>query len=214
MTFQVFISTLRDYITTLRNEQIRNFMADPLMRLTGIAFGPTFEQVKLRISQLQSELNKKYERYPYKALMGVSSKYFEDRRSSLYYFEADGRFTTPFGPKAIGSGSSHASYFLKRYWNQDITTMNEFAQLGDFLIRYISHPQITLDNAVGLNPERPYPQILFIPDDPNFCCQYNNGEQKHDCTPTQNEFEQYRDHSEQWLDALHERPFYPTTVPS
>jgi len=34
--------------------------------------------------------------------------------------------------------------------------------LGDFLIRYVSDDQITLDNAVGLSRDKPYPQIVFI----------------------------------------------------
>jgi hypothetical protein len=74
-TFQVFASTLRDYVITSRNEQIKN-----LIGLCSANIGPSFEQVKLRVSQLQSEFNKKYEKYPYKVLMGVSSQYFPDRK--------------------------------------------------------------------------------------------------------------------------------------
>jgi hypothetical protein len=37
--------------------------------------------------------------------------------------------------------------------------------VGDFLIRYVSDANITLDNGVGLSPDKPYPQIVFVPDD-------------------------------------------------
>jgi 20S proteasome alpha/beta subunit len=206
-TFQVFVNTLRDYVTTTRDEQIKSFLDNPLMGRRRENFGPGFEQVKLRVSQLQSEFNNRYQKYPYKVLMGVSSQYFASKKSSLYYFEADGRIFPLSEPKAIGSGSSHISYYLKRYWEHDKTTMKDFAQLGDFLIRYVSHDKITLDNAVGLSHDKPYPQIVFIPDDPDFCRPNNNGNPKLDCAPMQKELEQYRTYSEQKIKSLHDQPF-------
>jgi 20S proteasome alpha/beta subunit len=157
-TFQVFVNTLRDYVTTTRDEQIKN-----LIGIYRAKFGPSFEQLKLRVSELQSEFNKKYEKYPYKVLMGVSSQYFPDRKSLLYHFYADGRFFSLSKPIAIGSGSSHVYYFLERYWDYDKTTMQDFAQLSDFLIRYVSHDKITLDNAVGLSPEQHIHKLVLYP---------------------------------------------------
>jgi hypothetical protein len=83
--------------------------------------------------------------------------------------------------------------------------MQEFAQLGDFLIRYVSDDQITLDNAVGLSRDKPYPQIIFIPDDQNFCAPCNDGKPKLDCTPTQQELDQYRAYSENKIKSFHAR---------
>ena len=94
--------------------------------------------------------------------MGVSSKYSENNKSLLYYFEPDGRIFPQSEPKAIGSGSTYAYYFLKRYWQDNKTTMKQFAQLGDFY-RYVSHDERVLDNAVGLsnqNDQYQYPQIV------------------------------------------------------
>jgi 20S proteasome alpha/beta subunit len=213
-TFEVFANTLKDYVTTSRDAQIKSVLDNPFMGFRGGNFGPSFEQVRLRISQLQTEFNNKYTNFRYKVLMGVSSQFFADKKSSLYYFEADGRFFPLAEPKSIGSGSAYVLYFLKRYWKPDKTTMKEFAQLGDFVIRHVSHEVYKLDNAVGLSPEYPYPQIFFIPDNRDFCTERNNGVPKSDCSPTQDELNQYKTHSEDRLKALHGLPFYPTTISS
>jgi 20S proteasome alpha/beta subunit len=67
--FEVFRSTLRDYVTTTRNEQIK----------------------KNPRPQIQGELNNKYQKHQYRVLMGESGKYFASGKSSLYFFEIDGR---------------------------------------------------------------------------------------------------------------------------
>ena len=63
--------------------------------------------------------------------------------------------------------------------------MRRFAQLCDFIIRYIDNEQYGLDNTVGLDPKYPYPQIIYIPDDPDYCKPYNNGQIKFDAYQTQ-----------------------------
>lgn len=83
--------------------------------------------------------------------------------------------------------------------------MKEFAQLGDFLIRYVSDANITLDNGVGLSPDKPYPQIVFVPDDPVFCRPNNNGKSKLDCTPLQQELDQYETYSERKIKSYHDQ---------
>ncbi len=123
--FEVFRSTLRDYVTTTRNEQITK---NP--RLAKKNIGPSFDQFKLRISQIQSEFYSKYQKFQYRVLMGVSGKYFVNKKSSLYFYETDGRCFPQNETKAIGSGSSHVFYFLKRYWNPNKTTMKEICTIG------------------------------------------------------------------------------------
>ena len=56
--FEVFRSTLRDYVTTTRNEQITK---NP--RLAKKNIGPSFDQFKLRVSQIQSEFYSKYQKF-------------------------------------------------------------------------------------------------------------------------------------------------------
>lgn len=102
--------------------------------------------------------------------------------SVLSYFFFDGRSVPITEFRTIGSGSQYASYFLKRYWRPNQTTMLQFAQLCDFIIRHISHARITLDSGVGLRDEQSHPQIIFIPNDPNFCRMYNNEQLKLDCS--------------------------------
>jgi hypothetical protein len=59
----------------------------------------------------------------------------------------------------IGHGDPYGSIFLKELWRPDMT-MQEVAELGYFIIRYIERFQ--LDNTVGVGNERP--QIFFLPD--------------------------------------------------
>ncbi|HYA84408.1 MAG TPA: hypothetical protein VEH06_13315 [Candidatus Bathyarchaeia archaeon] len=130
--FEVFRTKLRVYVTTKIREDEKNV-------------GHALDQLKLKISEIQYDFYSKYQQRPYRVLMGASSKYFASQKSSLYLYETDGRCfpQNETLPVAIGSGSSHILYFLKRYWNPNKTTMNEFAQLGDFLIRYVSDDKIT-----------------------------------------------------------------------
>jgi 20S proteasome alpha/beta subunit len=195
--FEVFRTKLKDYVTTVRN--------DPDKKNTG----PSFDQFKLKVSEIQHEFYNKYQQHQYRVLMGVSSKYFTNKKSSLYLYESDGRCfpQNETLPIAIGSGSPHVLYFLKRYWNPKKTTMKDFAQLADFLIRYVNNTRIALVESVGLNPDKPYPQIVFIPDKPAFCRPNNNGRPKLDCTPLQQELDQYKINSERKLKSFQDQDF-------
>ena len=67
--------------------------------------------------------------------------------------------------------------------------MKEFAQLADFIIRYVdveaklSLSKYKLDNAVGLNPERPYPQVIYIPNNPKYCKSHLSLEEREEFVP-------------------------------
>jgi len=201
--FQVFTRTLKIYVSVKREEDIKRAMAEPLR---APIIGPTIDQVMLKISQIQKEFHDKYSKNRYNVLIGISGSYFPDRISVLYHFYSDGRSIPITESKTIGSGSQYASYFLKRYWRSNQTTMLQFAQLCDFIIRYVSHTRVTLDSGVGLRDEQSYPQILFIPNTPNFCGSYNNEQPKLDCSPTQPQLNEFRQNSENMLDTLHQIP--------
>src|SRR3954451_4177583 len=199
-TFELFAWTLKDYASNTTKLQ-----SDAKQE----ARGPSFDQLMLKISETQSNFYHKYEKYRCKIFMGISSIYFTNKISSLYYFEADGRCFPLTQAKAIGSGSPYASYFLKRYWRPNETTMEQFAQLSDFIIRYTSDPNLLLDNAVGLNDQDDkyrYPQLFYIPDKPDFCKIYNNDQPKTDCNPTVNRLIEFRRNSESTLKILHQIP--------
>lgn len=140
--------------------------------------------------------------------MAISSQYFAHGGSSLY-LEPDGRCSPITEPKAIGSGSSYASYFLGRYWHPNDTTMEQFVQLSDFIIRYVSDRELPLDNAVGLsdqNDQCQYPQIIYIPDNPNFWRVYNNDQPKIDCSPHLTHLNEFRSNSKNMINSLHHLP--------
>lgn len=197
-TFQLFTIDLRNHVNNATEAM-------------------SFDATMLKVSEIQREFYDRYENYRYKVLMGVASKYSSVNRSSLYYFESDGRCLPKSEPKAIGSGSPYAYYFLKRYWHENQTTMEQFAQLSDFIIRYISNPKLSLDDAVGLDNQDnqyQYPQIIYIPDDPEFSRIYNDGQPKIDCFPTVSRLNEFRRNSENMLDTLYKiSPPWSTTSP-
>jgi hypothetical protein len=67
-TFQVFTRTLKNYVNTKRDEDIKTVMYEPLL---APLIGPTFDQVMLQISQLQREFYDKYPKNRYNLLMGI-----------------------------------------------------------------------------------------------------------------------------------------------
>jgi 20S proteasome alpha/beta subunit len=60
--------------------------------------------------------------------------------------------------KAIGHGEPYGSVFLKRLWNDNMT-MEQVAELGYFIIRYIE--KFELDSTVGVGDG--HPQVWLIP---------------------------------------------------
>jgi len=68
-------------------------------------------------------------------------------------------FTEPtFGVKGLGSGEPHGTFFLKTLYH-DRLTMEQVAEIGYFIIRYIEDND--LDNSVGIGKHKPL--VWFIP---------------------------------------------------
>jgi len=63
--------------------------------------------------------------------------------------------------KAIGHGEPYGSFFLKQWWQPNMT-MLEVAGLGYFIIKYIQ--DFELDNTVGIGNKQP--QVWLIPKKP------------------------------------------------
>ncbi|HEY7078561.1 MAG TPA: hypothetical protein VH500_02600 [Nitrososphaeraceae archaeon] len=207
--FQIFAMTLHDYVRTTRRERIEETFRQPF--IPGRHFdepGPTIEQMKLRVSHIQDDFFKKNDKYRCKILMTVSSIH-TDGQASLLLFEPDGRCTPLTKPTAIGTGTPYASYFLERYWEHNNTTMKQFAQLSDFIIRYVGSDERPLDNSVGLKIQHniyQYPQIFYIPDKPEDHCPIKNGIQTVDCPVEDNELNQFRTNSNNMIRRLNELP--------
>lgn len=190
--FEVFAMKLRDYVKSTTKNNQEKFLSQHMIGLRKEPdFSPTFEQVKFQITQIQSELHSKNKNRKYRVLMGVSSNHL-DGKSTLYYFDYDGSCMPVNEPVAIGHGAPYATYFLKLYWSPRQTTMKEFAQLCDFIIRFVSHDKINLDDSVGLDKKDPFPQIIYIPDDVTLCGLDENGKQRLDCSPTKSELRVFK----------------------
>jgi 20S proteasome alpha/beta subunit len=201
-TFELFRNCLRRYAKEI-DEQIKRGSNKEI----------NIDEIIWHIHEIKMGFRNKPGRYKFELMVGISSKYFTNRKSTLNYFYDDGGFIPVDKCKAIGEGKIHALYYLQRYYYKNMT-MRRFAQLGDFIIRYIDNEQYRLDNTVGLDPKYPYPQIIYIPDDPDYCKPYNNnGQIKFDCTPTQKDLKEFKSFSEKKLGKLYGESFFnPTTV--
>lgn len=80
------------------------------------------------------------------------------------YFYQDGRPEAVKNFRSIGSGKDHGLLYLNRYYDEN-KTMDEFADLGYFIIRYIE--KFRLDSGVGTGKERANPLIRLIPNGKN-----------------------------------------------
>jgi hypothetical protein len=107
-------------------------------------------------------------------LVGISTKKFQqeskDLKSDLRYFDPEGlpEYVNEF--KSIGSGAPHGDVILKKIWNKDMS-MEEVAEIGYFIIKYIEKLELDLTVAVGLHQ----PQIWYLPDD-KACCQVKDND--------------------------------------
>jgi hypothetical protein len=82
----------------------------------------------------------------------------------------------------------------------------EFCSTRGFHQRYIDNAKYPLDDTVGLDSKYPYPEIIYIPDNPEFCKPYNKGESKSDCSPTMDELGVFQKNSLNMLMKLNGIP--------
>jgi hypothetical protein len=125
--------------------------------------------------------------YPFDVLAGISTT----QGSRIKYFYQDGRHEDVKKYKAIGTGAPFGSIYLKRNWNSDMS-MNQVAELGYFIIRYVERFQ--LDLTVGTGEDRPHPQIILIPD------RLEND--RYDYPPSAEDFERYEDNTQERLKRI------------
>jgi Proteasome subunit len=138
--------------------------------------------------------------------------FFPNRKSVLYHFDVEGGYLPIDDYKAVGERQSFASYYLKRYYQHDIT-MKQFGQLADFIIRYIVNEKYRLIDSVGLDPINPYPQIVYIPDDVRYCPAYEDRRPRLDCSPTLQDLIEFKTYSEQRLQSIHDQQFFTNLQP-
>ena len=127
---------------------------------------PTIEKFILEASDITHRLSVKRGR-TYDILLGVSGV-IKKWSSILYNLSPDGDVITINGYKAIGTGEPYASFFLKKFWNNEMN-MEQTAELGYFIIKYIE--RFGLNRTIGLDNKPPLdkPTIWLIPDNSIDC---------------------------------------------
>jgi hypothetical protein len=164
----LFINRVRNYVKTFEEKRLHQMLGKGFKGLRILQFNPDLDQVLWEIHQIKIVPSRDFK---FDLLTGVSSMFFYDRHSILYYFDQEGGDLPENEYKAIGDGEAYASYYLKRYYEDNIT-MKKFASLGDFIIRYFDNEKYRLADSVGLEAKFPYPQIKYIPDNPEDCKPY------------------------------------------
>jgi 20S proteasome alpha/beta subunit len=150
-SFIVFTAGLRKYVNDITKSQIKD-LADPAGQTSDL--GADLDSIIWEINRIKSELKHKFY-----LLMAVSGSYFKkDKKSRLYEFDYfDGCIPINNGYEVLGSGADHCSYILKRYFRNNDMKMEEFAQLADFAIRFVSNEKYIFTNhEVGLDPTDRY----------------------------------------------------------
>ena len=125
----------------------------------------------------------------YDVLIGIRGK-----PSILKHMYADGGIEPVNQWKTIGSGSPFGKFYLKKYWHQS-KTMEDVAELGYFIIKYIE--EFGLEFTVGVGDNKPYPQIKFLPDGAR------------DREPTEEEMQKFEKNAKNKLEKIRNEPFIP-----
>lgn len=136
-TFELFKTKideyLKDYPETFGTTEIEQIRVDKII---------------LKISEIIYDLyNKNHRRDDsFDVLVGVSPVKLHENRledvSLLKYFYSDGTLETIKGYKAIGTGAPYGLIFLKqKCWHSQMS-MKQVAELGYFIIKYISSSKL------------------------------------------------------------------------
>lgn len=201
-TFEAFTNRLRSFLTTKIISQVKESLEK---NIPIVDLGVRFDDLIWEINILQRDL-RKHGLYNFSILAGISGIHYSDKKSKMILFYQDGGFIPVREYKALGTGEPYASYHLMRYYESEMK-MEKFAELADFIIRFVEGKVYQLDKNVGLDPTYPFPQIIYIPDNLGYCSKYNNGEPKSDCSPNQQELQDFKTNSEKKLEHLYAQHF-------
>lgn len=138
--FELYRGYVRDYIRTHPNDV-------------------TYKNADFKLAEFAFEIYKKYDFNPNYNYSIVVARALPDSDSNLTVISGNGLPLKIDGCIAIGSGQGYTKIFLNKVWHKDMT-MEQVAELGYFIIKYIEGFQLNL--TVGVNEG--YPQIWFVPD--------------------------------------------------
>jgi 20S proteasome alpha/beta subunit len=119
----------------------------------------SFDDVIKELSGLAFRVNQKYnfnKDFYFDVLVGLQ---FPDKPSTLTFISGHGNPRTIEKYYMLGSGASYAKVLLEKLLCKDLT-MEQFAKLGYFIIKYVE--DFNLNRAVGIGSTEP--QIWYIPD--------------------------------------------------
>ena len=153
--FGLFTTGMKKYVDEYLMSEKKNIFQTPY---------PSINILLWEINRIKSELP--YHKFD--VLVAVSGVYFKDKKSQLHHLLENGGII-PINQTyvAVGTGEPFGSFFMKQYFTKYEPNMSQFAQLADFVIRFVSEPEYDLTNGeVGLDSAYPYPQIIYIPDKP------------------------------------------------
>ena len=201
--FETFRHKLRDRVTDMVKQEIKDVIQTKIVFQN---FGFSIDKIRGIIYEVQNRLFRDHRDYEYEILVGFSSNYTQDKKSVLFHSFPDGLSNPINEVNVIGTGAPYSSYFIRRYWDKNMR-MTEFAQLADLIIRFIDNDRYKLNDGIGLNPENPYPQVRYIPDDHDYCMPYNDDKPKPDCSPSLSELKDFKFESEKMLDIIRRLPF-------
>jgi 20S proteasome alpha/beta subunit len=144
-TFELYRTEIRTYV--------RQYQEDH-------GTGAPRDEFVLKNSEIMSRLYNRFHNREdnFDALIGLT-----DNPSKLKYFYPDGGLEPVNTYKAIGSGEPYGSIFLKNLYNPT-KSMEEVAEIGYFIIKYIEAFQLDLTVGVSNTPPNDKPEVWFIPD--------------------------------------------------
>ena len=88
----------------------------------------------------------------------IATQNYDSSKASLHHIDEYGTQGDIYDQTIIGSGNRYASFFLKPFLKSKFT-MEKFAELGFFVMKYID--RFRIDDKVGLLEE--FPLVWFIP---------------------------------------------------
>ncbi len=148
-------------------DYVKNLSSFPA-QLKRLQSGNTHESLELKLSEFTQNINNRFHLH-YSGFEVLAARQQPGAATVLTHFNQDGLPDTILTYKPIGSGAPYGSIFLKQIWKPEMS-MEQVAELGYFIIKYIEH--FELDLAVGVesnaaNYPNNHPQIWFVPDNTN-----------------------------------------------
>ena len=169
--YRLFVDTVEEYVRTRPVGEVN------------------FRNAVLKLSEIAYDIYRRYNfhrEYYFELLVAIAP---DNERSHLTYITGDGMPYSVDTCHTIGSGSPYATIFQRNSYNRNMT-MEQAAELGYFVIKYIEDFQLNMTVGVGDG----IPQIWFVSNEERHP---DNVKKDYELTPdnpeTQQRFNRVRD---------------------